>query len=82
MTDNPDAAAQPPFLRVVHGGEPTAEELTALVVALSARGPADAPPARSLWADRSAALRRPLRAGPGAWRASGHAPGVRTRAGL
>jgi len=75
-------AARParPLLRVVRG-EPTAEELAALVsvvAALASRaaaardagGPASrsAPP---LWRDRSALVRAPLRAGPGAWRASG-----------
>jgi len=59
-----------PFLRVVRG-EPTAAELAALVVVLAAAGPA-APEAeaRSRWADRGAALRRPLHAGRGAWQAA------------
>jgi len=66
-----------PGLRIVAGGEPTAEELAALVVAVAAatRSAAGADPApadrrRGGWADRSAGLRRPLRAGAGAWRHS------------
>jgi hypothetical protein len=71
-----------PVLRVVRG-EPRPEELAALVAVLAAR---TAPPAGEperepgLWADRSAALRRPLQPGPGAWRAAALAPGTRTRA--
>ncbi|KWX02426.1 acyl-CoA carboxylase subunit epsilon [Carbonactinospora thermoautotrophica] len=63
-----------PFLRVVRG-EPTAEELAAVVVVLQARAAAAAgaaapaePP--SAWRDRSRYVRRPLAPGPGAWRAS------------
>jgi acyl-CoA carboxylase epsilon subunit len=61
------------MLRVV-SGQPTPEELAALVVVLSAQPPAPAPaaPTRpSGWADRAAAIRAPLAPGPGAWRASG-----------
>jgi hypothetical protein len=61
-----------PTLRVVNG-QPTAEELAALVVALTTQPPDEAPaaPARpSGWTDRAAALRGPLAPGPGAWRAS------------
>ena len=59
-----------PLLRVVRGN-PTPEELAALVAVVSARGAAveDEPaPVRSLWA--APQLRRPLTTGPGAWRAS------------
>ncbi len=53
-------------------GEPTPEELAAVVTVLSARGGAAAPPParapRSLWA--APVLRAPLVPGPGAWRAS------------
>ena len=61
-----------PLLRVVRG-EPTPEQLAALIAVVSARAagapePEPAPPSR--WASRSAALRRPLPTGPGAWRAS------------
>jgi hypothetical protein len=65
----------PPLLRVVRG-DPTEEELAALVALLAARS-ASAPARGGAaerriggWADRSAGVRRPLRAGPGAWRAS------------
>ncbi len=62
-----------PFLRVVRG-EPTPEELAALVVVLQARATATAGagPAGpfSAWRDRSRYVRQPLRPGPGAWRAS------------
>jgi acyl-CoA carboxylase epsilon subunit len=69
MTDSPDA---PPLLRVVKG-DPTPEELAALVAVVSARraGAAEPPPRRRpLWGHPSAAMRRPHRAGPGAWRTS------------
>jgi len=65
----------PGELRVVAGGEPTPEELAALVLALAAataaaaRRETQAGRQRGGWADRSAGLRRPLRAGVGAWRA-------------
>jgi hypothetical protein len=61
-----------PLLRVVRGN-PTPEELAAVLAVVTSRGsapePAPAPPSR--WASRRAALRRPLVPGPGAWRASG-----------
>jgi hypothetical protein len=59
------------LFRVVRG-EPTDEELAALTVVLAAAasvpGEAGKPRPRSLWSDPAAALRRPLAAGPGAWR--------------
>jgi hypothetical protein len=64
-----------PFLQVVRG-DPTPEEIAALVAVLTARASADAAarPApsgpHSAWAAPSRRLRRPLRHGPGAWRAS------------
>ena len=63
-----------PLLRVVKG-EPTAEELAALVAVVAARranptGPATQTP-RSAWAAPKWRLRRPLSTGPGAWRSSG-----------
>ncbi|MFL6138175.1 MAG: acyl-CoA carboxylase subunit epsilon [Frankiaceae bacterium] len=83
----PDEAERP-LLRVVKG-DPTPEELAALVAALvatsAARGtatggpPAAQPP--SAWADPAGAVRSPLTVGPGAWARSGREPGVRTRAG-
>jgi hypothetical protein len=72
--------ADRPALRIVAGGEPTPEELTALVVAITAATESAAAASsaassaggagrrRGGWADRSAGLRRPLRAGAGAWR--------------
>jgi Acyl-CoA carboxylase epsilon subunit len=62
-----------PVLRVVRGEPDDAElaALTAVVAALSAAGGEKAePPTRSRWSDRGAMMRRPLRHGPGAWRAS------------
>jgi hypothetical protein len=66
------------FLQVVHG-DPTPEEVAALVAVLTARARAaatgDRPrPRRSAWADSSRGLRRSLPHGPGAWR-SGSLPG-------
>ncbi len=61
-----------PFLRVVQGN-PTPEELAALVAVLMARsGEAATAPARtrSAWSDRSRQLRHPMSPGPGAWRRS------------
>ena len=61
-----------PALRVVRGN-PTPEELAALVVALTAQPPAAPPappPTTSGWADRARAVRAPLEPGPGAWQAS------------
>ena len=60
-----------PYLRVVRG-EPTAEELAALVAVLSARSVAAAPAAgpRSAWADPARRLGLTARPGPGAWRRS------------
>ena len=54
-------------------GNPTPEELAAVVALLvTSGGAAQEPPApvRSAWNDRRALLRQPLRRGPGAWRAS------------
>ena len=71
--DSPfDEPTERPLLRVVKG-DPTPEELAALVSVLAARraGAAAPPPSRRpLWGHPSAAMRRPHRAGPGAWRAS------------
>jgi hypothetical protein len=55
-------------------GNPTPEELAAVVAVLAAR-PAGAPEEEaapvSRWNDRAAALRTPLHPGPGAWHAAG-----------
>ncbi|GAB2872908.1 hypothetical protein GCM10027176_88050 [Actinoallomurus bryophytorum] len=61
------------FLQVVRG-DPTPEEIAALVAVLTARARAATGPAprprRSAWSDPSRRLRRPLPHGPGAWRTS------------
>jgi hypothetical protein len=60
-------------LRLVRG-DATPEEVAALMAVLSAAsGRAEAAPAprhTSQWASRERAVRRPVRPGPGAWRAS------------
>ncbi|MFC7327452.1 acyl-CoA carboxylase subunit epsilon [Marinactinospora rubrisoli] len=63
-------------LRVVRG-DPTPEEVAALVAVLTARARAAraaaesaGAPRRSAWQDRSRLLRAPLRPGPDAWRTS------------
>ena len=59
-----------PSLRVVRG-EPTAEELAALVAVLAARPAAPPPPRlRSAWADPARRLGLTHRPGPAAWRRS------------
>jgi hypothetical protein len=60
-----------PSLRVVRG-EPTAEELAALVAVLAARSvaPASPPRLRSAWADPARRLGLTHRPGPAAWRRS------------
>ena len=71
--DTPPASG--PVLEVV-AGDPSAEELAALTVALAAAlaargGPASGPSRSSPgWADRSAMMDAPPRPGPGAWRRS------------
>ena len=67
MTDSPP----PPLLRVVRG-EPTAEDLAALVAVLATRSAA-APPTprvRSAWSDPARRLGVAGRAGPASWRRS------------
>ena len=62
-----------PVLRVVRG-EPSPEELAALVTVLAARAapaePEHPAPVRPVWNDRSRLVRRPLTPGSGAFRAS------------
>jgi hypothetical protein len=66
MSDGPD---QP--LHVVKG-DPTPEELAALVAVISAKAAAAGEPGRpSTWAAYWRSVREPLRPGRGAWRASG-----------
>ena len=62
-----------PSIRVV-AGDPTAEELAALVVVLSSLGttaPAPDPTKRDGWGAYWRGVRAPLAPGPGAWRAAG-----------
>ena len=70
---NDDRPAGRPYLRVVRG-DPTPEELAALVAVVMARSAeaeaAPAAPSRSAWSDRSRQLRGSLAPGPGAWRRS------------
>jgi hypothetical protein len=72
----PPASTRERFLQIVRG-DPTPEEIAALVAVLTARARAraasgDGPPKpeRSAWSDPSRRLRRPLPHGPGAWRSS------------
>ena len=63
---------QQPLLRVVRG-EPTAEELAALVAVVAARataGAGDRPARRTSWNDPARLVRRPVHRGPDGWRAS------------
>jgi hypothetical protein len=60
-----------PYLRVVRG-QPSAEELAALVAVLAVRSAVAAPASRSrsAWADPARRLGLTQRPGPGAWRRS------------
>jgi hypothetical protein len=65
-----------PVISVVRG-QPTEEELAAVVTVLMSRAApasgsaaAPAPGSRSRWSDRARLLREPVFAAPGAWRAS------------
>jgi hypothetical protein len=54
-------------------GEPTDEELAALIAVLAGlagAAAAEPPVVRRVWADPAHRLRTPLRPGPGAWRIS------------
>jgi hypothetical protein len=73
VTDVADEGPARPLLRVVRGN-PTPEELAALLAVVTARGSAAEEPEAAVpsrWASRSIGLRRPLPRGAGAWRASG-----------
>lgn len=71
--DNAGGPPERPLLRVVRG-EPTPEELAALVAVLTARaaapGPGQPPPV-SGWTDRARLVRPAVVPSPGGWRASG-----------
>jgi hypothetical protein len=63
-----------PVLRVIRG-DATDEEIAALLAVVLARsggggGVTAGPRPTSVWSDRASGLRRPVQAGPGAWRAS------------
>jgi hypothetical protein len=64
-----------PVLQVVKG-DPTPEELAALVTVIAVRSSAPAAPAEtdraSNWATYWRNARQPFRPGPGRWRASAH----------
>ncbi|UGQ14436.1 acyl-CoA carboxylase subunit epsilon [Yinghuangia sp. ASG 101] len=63
------------MIKIVRG-EPTPEELAAIVTVIAARSSAGAPaeaPAPSQWNAPARLVRTPLRPGPGAWQASGWA---------
>jgi hypothetical protein len=74
VVEGGDGGARPetPLLRVVKG-DPTVEELAALVavVAASAATVAEAPKPVPVWAAARARMRPTLRAGRGGWHASG-----------
>ncbi|TDV36870.1 acyl-CoA carboxylase subunit epsilon [Actinophytocola oryzae] len=61
-----------PHLRIVRG-DPSDEELAALVAVVTTLGAGEEPPPErpSAWSDRRVQVREPLAHGPGAWRASG-----------
>jgi len=64
-----------PPIKVLHG-QPSPEELAAVLAVVSARAAANAarasddtvPP--SVWSDRARTMRKPQRPGPNAWRTS------------
>lgn len=61
-----------PLLRVVRG-DPTAEELAALVAVLAARAagaPGARPARRTAWNDPARLVREPVHPRPGGWRGS------------
>jgi hypothetical protein len=61
-----------PMLRIIKG-EPTPEEIAALVAVVAARAAAVPPkerPRRSEWAGHERRMRRPVHPSPGGWRAS------------
>ena len=72
-TEEPTEATARPLLRVVRG-EPSAEELAALTVAvaaLSQHRPRRRPTPGGAWASPAALVRIPQQSGPGGWRAAG-----------
>lgn len=72
VSDSGGRDAAPPLLRVVNG-DPSPEELAALVVVIAALGsPAASTPRRTpVWNEPRRLHRVPQHHGPGGWRASG-----------
>ena len=61
-------------MNVTVTGNPTPEELAAVLAVVASSGTVVEEPAEAVvsrWQDRAALLRRPLPHGPGAWRAAG-----------
>jgi Acyl-CoA carboxylase epsilon subunit len=71
VSETPETPDARPLLRVVRG-EPTDEELAALVAVVTARAVTSAPraPVRSAWADPARHVRRPFSHGRDAWQLS------------
>lgn len=75
MPEPTDRSASAPVLQVV-SGDPTPEELAALIAVLATKAGAaaatgtESDPDRSAWLDRARYLRTTLPHGHGAWRAS------------
>ena len=72
-SDPANSESDRPVLRVVRG-EPTPEELAALVAVLAARGSGSGQepsgPVRGGWGDHGRSMRTSLPHGPGRWRAA------------
>jgi len=70
-TSAPARPLGPPLVTVLRG-QPTPEEVVALVAALTVlhRRTTEPPPPLTHWGDRSDAVRTPISARPGAWRAA------------
>ncbi|MFC4853472.1 acyl-CoA carboxylase subunit epsilon [Actinophytocola glycyrrhizae] len=72
MNENSHTMSERPHLRVVHGN-PTDEEVAALVAVITTLNTRDTPappPPRSAWSDRRTLHRPPLPHGPNAWHTS------------
>jgi hypothetical protein len=68
-----ESSAETPLLRIVKG-DPTPDEVAALVAVVSALAGAPGeqkPKRRAEWSARHRLVRRTLHHGPGAWRSSG-----------
>jgi len=80
VAENEPAEPRRPLLKLVRG-DATPEEIAAIVAVLAAHAAAAAVPAprppRSVWADRSSALRVGTGHGSGGWRRAGVLGGMR-----